>query len=55
MPPVDSGAFLFEGGRGISVLNSEDDMETLNPCIWKPVPLWTGKQVISLDCVINTC
>ncbi|GMY21604.1 DNA-directed RNA polymerase I subunit 1 [Fagus crenata] len=34
-------------GQKVFILNSDDEMQPLLPAIWKPVPLWTGKQVIS--------
>ncbi|XP_041024311.1 DNA-directed RNA polymerase I subunit 1 [Juglans microcarpa x Juglans regia] len=40
-------SFLGKFGQKVCMLNSEDEMQPLLPAIWKPVPLWTGKQVIS--------
>ncbi|KAB1222317.1 DNA-directed RNA polymerase I subunit rpa1 [Morella rubra] len=34
-------------GQKVCIFNSEDEMQPLLPAVWKPVPLWTGKQVIS--------
>ncbi|KAF7819002.1 DNA-directed RNA polymerase I subunit 1 [Senna tora] len=34
-------------GQKVFVSNSDSDMFLLPPAIWKPEPLWTGKQVIS--------
>ncbi|XP_026412301.1 DNA-directed RNA polymerase I subunit 1-like [Papaver somniferum] len=33
--------------KKIYMINSEDELEGAPPAIWKPEPLWTGKQVIS--------
>ncbi|XP_068641705.1 DNA-directed RNA polymerase I subunit 1 [Aristolochia californica] len=33
--------------KKVCTINSGDDLEPLPPAIWKPKPLWTGKQVIS--------
>ncbi|KAM5558921.1 DNA-directed RNA polymerase I subunit 1 [Rosa sericea] len=43
------GSDSFSGKPGQKVLtsNSEDAMQPLLPAIWKPVRLWTGKQVIT--------
>ncbi|KAL6145258.1 hypothetical protein ACLB2K_055946 [Fragaria x ananassa] len=43
------GSDTFSGKPGQKVLtsNSEDEMQPLLPAIWKPVRLWTGKQVIT--------
>ncbi|KAF5726829.1 DNA-directed RNA polymerase I subunit rpa1 [Tripterygium wilfordii] len=43
------GSVSFAGKPGNKVLISsfENEMESLLPTIWKPEPLWTGKQVIS--------
>lgn len=32
-------------GQKVCIFNSEDEMQPLLPAVWKPVPLWTGKQV----------
>lgn len=40
-----SGAFSGKPGKKVSVLDSEDEMQPLLPAIWKPEPLWSGKQV----------
>ncbi|KAK9123096.1 hypothetical protein Sjap_012698 [Stephania japonica] len=34
-------------GRKVSLLNTADEIQYLEPAILKPVPLWTGKQVIT--------
>ncbi|KAF8395746.1 hypothetical protein HHK36_019697 [Tetracentron sinense] len=44
---AESGSFLGRSGQKISAINSEDEMQPLLPAIWKPEPLWTGKQVIT--------
>eukprot|EP00257_Ricinus_communis_P020216 XP_015579396.1 DNA-directed RNA polymerase I subunit 1 [Ricinus communis] len=43
------GPNSFHGRPGQKVLwsRSEDEIQTLPPAIWKPKPLWTGKQVIT--------
>ncbi|KAI3972071.1 hypothetical protein MKX01_025639 [Papaver californicum] len=33
--------------KKIYMINSEDELQGTPPAIWKPEPLWTGKQVIS--------
>ncbi|EHA8587710.1 DNA-directed RNA polymerase I subunit 1 [Cocos nucifera] len=46
MPPIASsqpGRF----GRKVCILSSDDEIQPLLPAIWKPIPLWTGKQVIT--------
>ena len=40
-----SGSFIGKPGKKVSVLDSEDEMQPLLPAIWKPEPLWSGKQV----------
>uniref|UniRef100_A0A1D1Z0S6 DNA-directed RNA polymerase subunit n=1 Tax=Anthurium amnicola TaxID=1678845 RepID=A0A1D1Z0S6_9ARAE len=47
VPAADSSTSLCKVGQKVSILNSEDEMEALLPAIWKPGPLWTGKQVIT--------
>ncbi|XP_065855362.1 DNA-directed RNA polymerase I subunit 1 [Euphorbia lathyris] len=44
-----SGQTSFHGRSGQKVLwlHSEDEIQTIPPAIWKPKPLWTGKQVIT--------
>ncbi|XP_050227072.1 DNA-directed RNA polymerase I subunit 1 [Mercurialis annua] len=44
-----AGANCFHGKPGQKVLwsRSEDEIQILPPAIWKPEPLWTGKQVIT--------
>ncbi|XP_042002594.1 DNA-directed RNA polymerase I subunit 1-like [Salvia splendens] len=48
------GSGVFAAGPGsrpgeqkVSVLDSEGLMESVLPAVWKPEPLWTGKQVIT--------
>ncbi|GFP89671.1 DNA-directed RNA polymerase i subunit rpa1 [Phtheirospermum japonicum] len=33
--------------RKVSIIDSESPVESVLPSVWKPVPLWTGKQVIT--------
>ena len=40
-----SGSFIGKPGKKVSVLDSEDEIQPLLPAIWKPEPLWSGKQV----------
>lgn len=40
-PAAHSGGF----GQKVSALSSDDEIKPLPPAIWKPKPLWTGKQV----------
>lgn len=40
-------SFNGKFGQKVCILNSDYEMQPLPPAIWKPVPLWTGKQVIS--------
>lgn len=42
-----SGSFIGKPGKKVSVLDSEDEIQPLLPAIWKPEPLWSGKQVIT--------
>ncbi|KAK1313895.1 DNA-directed RNA polymerase II subunit RPB1 [Acorus calamus] len=47
---VPLAAPSFSHGRSaqkVSKLWSDEDVQPLLPAIWKPVPLWTGKQVIT--------
>ncbi|KAK8914437.1 DNA-directed RNA polymerase II subunit RPB1 [Platanthera zijinensis] len=44
-PAYGSQAVIF--GQKISSLVSVDEIQSLPPAIWKPKPLWTGKQVIT--------
>ncbi|PKA56545.1 DNA-directed RNA polymerase II subunit RPB1 [Apostasia shenzhenica] len=45
-PPVyDSEAVTF--GPKVSILVSANEIQPVPPAIWKPIPLWTGKQVIT--------
>ncbi|XP_010251904.1 PREDICTED: DNA-directed RNA polymerase I subunit 1 [Nelumbo nucifera] len=41
------GYFVGKPGQKISTINSEEELEPVLPAIWKPEPLWTGKQVIT--------
>ncbi|QCE05239.1 DNA-directed RNA polymerase I subunit RPA1 [Vigna unguiculata] len=41
------GSFSGKHGQKVFMTNSECDMFLFPPAIWKPEPLWTGKQVIS--------
>ncbi|OVA12173.1 RNA polymerase [Macleaya cordata] len=41
------GSFICKSGRKVSVVTSEDEIQDIPPAIWKPEPLWTGKQVIT--------
>ncbi|KAJ7976817.1 DNA-directed RNA polymerase subunit [Quillaja saponaria] len=41
------GSFCGKPGQQVFISNSEDEIFSLPPAIWKPEPLWTGKQVIS--------
>ncbi|WCJ33919.1 DNA-directed RNA polymerase I subunit 1 [Euphorbia peplus] len=40
-------SFHGRGGQKVLWLHSEDEIQTIPPAIWKPKPLWTGKQVIT--------
>ncbi|KAL1555302.1 DNA-directed RNA polymerase [Salvia divinorum] len=42
-----AGPGLHPGERKVSVLDSEGLVESVLPAVWKPEPLWTGKQVIT--------
>ncbi|CAJ2654112.1 unnamed protein product [Trifolium pratense] len=42
-----TGTFTCKPGQKISMSNSESEMFLFPPAIFKPEPLWTGKQVIS--------
>ncbi|KAL5980876.1 hypothetical protein ACLOJK_028796 [Asimina triloba] len=42
-----AGSIVSRSGRKVSVLNSDDEICPLPPAIWKPNPLWTGKQVMT--------
>ncbi|CAI8605017.1 unnamed protein product [Vicia faba] len=49
-----SGSVTCKPGQKIFTLNSESEMFQFPPAIFKPEPLWTGKQVISaLLCYIT--
>ncbi|KAH1228715.1 DNA-directed RNA polymerase I subunit 1 [Glycine max] len=41
------GSFYGKHGQKVFMSNSESEMFLFPPAIWKPEPLWTGKQVIS--------
>ncbi|TKY53314.1 DNA-directed RNA polymerase I subunit rpa1 [Spatholobus suberectus] len=41
------GSFYGKCGQKVFMSNSESEMFLFPPAIWKPEPLWTGKQVIS--------
>ncbi|MED6108851.1 hypothetical protein PIB30_028051 [Stylosanthes scabra] len=41
------GSFYAKPGQKVSTSTSESEMFLFPPAIWKPEPLWTGKQVIS--------
>ncbi|ESW17626.1 hypothetical protein PHAVU_007G255400 [Phaseolus vulgaris] len=41
------GSFSGKHGQKVFMTNSEFEMFLFPPAIWKPEPLWTGKQVIS--------
>ncbi|KAE9596846.1 putative DNA-directed RNA polymerase [Lupinus albus] len=41
------GSFYGKSGKKVFMLSSESEMLVFPPAIWKPEPLWTGKQVIS--------
>ncbi|XP_057783814.1 DNA-directed RNA polymerase I subunit 1 [Salvia miltiorrhiza] len=42
-----AGPGSHPGDRKVSVLDSEGLVESVLPAVWKPEPLWTGKQVIT--------
>ncbi|KAJ4969995.1 hypothetical protein NE237_003094 [Protea cynaroides] len=44
---ASSGLFNSKPGKKVSAINFEDEIQPVMPAIWKPKPLWTGKQVIS--------
>lgn len=44
-PAYGSQAVMF--GQKISSLAAGDEIQSVPPAIWKPKPLWTGKQVIT--------
>ncbi|KAL2330197.1 hypothetical protein Fmac_017778 [Flemingia macrophylla] len=41
------GSFYGNYGQKVFMSNSESEMFLFPPAIWRPEPLWTGKQVIS--------
>ncbi|XP_031251717.1 DNA-directed RNA polymerase I subunit 1 [Pistacia vera] len=41
------GSFSSKPDQKVSILSSEEEVLLLQPTIWKPEPLWTGKQVIT--------
>ncbi|XP_058072061.1 DNA-directed RNA polymerase I subunit 1 isoform X2 [Magnolia sinica] len=42
-----SGSYVGKFGQKVCTLSSDDEIQPLPPVIWKPKPLWTGKQVIT--------
>lgn len=44
---VGLGSASGKPGKKVSIWSSEGDMLPILPAIWKPKPLWTGKQVSS--------
>lgn len=44
---VGLGSASGKPGKKVSIWSSEGDMLPILPAIWKPKPLWTGKQVIT--------
>ncbi|KAL8489243.1 hypothetical protein ACS0TY_025230 [Phlomoides rotata] len=44
---VVPGSLPANHSRKVSVVDSEGAVESILPTVWKPVPLWTGKQVIT--------
>lgn len=44
---VASRSFSGKFGKKICMIDCDDEIEPLLPAIWKPEPLWTGKQVIT--------
>lgn len=40
-----SGSLAGNHSRKVSIVDSEGLVESVLPTVWKPVPLWTGKQV----------
>ncbi|KAK1642603.1 hypothetical protein QYE76_060408 [Lolium multiflorum] len=44
---VSSSCSPCQSGKRVSVTNDDDTLELLPPAIFKPKPLWTGKQVIT--------
>lgn len=44
---VPSTRLVGQDHQNVSAMYSVDDIQPLLPAIWKPIPLWTGKQVIS--------
>ncbi|XAR69446.1 DNA-directed RNA polymerase [Bertholletia excelsa] len=42
-----SGSSFVKPGRKISPVGSEASLQPVLPAVWKPGPLWTGKQVIT--------
>lgn len=46
-----AGPGSHPGERKVSVLDSEGLVESVLPAVWKPEPLWTGKQVKFFRCL----
>ncbi|KAL8556183.1 hypothetical protein ACS0TY_003828 [Phlomoides rotata] len=44
---VVPGSLQANYSQKVSVVDSEGVVESILPTVWKPVPLWTGKQVIT--------
>ncbi|KAM0907755.1 hypothetical protein ACQ4PT_015902 [Festuca glaucescens] len=44
---VSSSCSPCQSGKRVSVMKDDDTLELLPPAIFKPKPLWTGKQVIT--------
>lgn len=42
---TNSGSFSDKQSGKISIIDSEGIMQHVLPAVWKPKPLWTGKQV----------
>lgn len=47
---VGPGSLPANHSRKVSVVDSEGTVESILPTVWKPVPLWTGKQVTIIRC-----
>lgn len=43
MPPTSYAQNRY--GEKVALSWSENEIQPLPPAIWKPIPLWTGKQV----------
>ncbi|KAA8549764.1 hypothetical protein F0562_001218 [Nyssa sinensis] len=44
---VGKGSFAGNTCPKVSIVNSEVEIQPVLPAVWKPKPLWTGKQVIT--------